>query len=334
MSNFNEYFRNTGAKLMVDRFFKDVDKYSKSKITKISHKIDKIPDQPASFYIENGYTATFKVLIEYELNNDGRVLMTEFECPREIDGCFILEGSYRINSNVLGLDFNCRIQTTGTGEHRINFDYDRKYDVDKKVLRIKNYNPDLGKIEGYTEIKYEDLDKALEDPKLAEKMKLTPIQTKKFEIKLDLDYKPEYISKRLIDDCLAFGDDRLRDLIIDKSIDSVSKSFQNFLFKDGNGTNLYLTRRNIQNYFTRQGKIQEQCNVITNLCNKFFRKGRNSEDKTKSDGDNYMIPPGVNAVNLESYKNKIQVMGSVAINTTHLDLIDVGDTPIKKLVAS
>ena len=82
MSNFNEYFRNTGAKLMVDRFFKDVDKYSKSKITKISHKIDKIPDQPASFYIENGYTATFKVLIEYELNNDGRVLMTEFECPR------------------------------------------------------------------------------------------------------------------------------------------------------------------------------------------------------------------------------------------------------------
>ena len=332
MSNFNEYFRNTGAKLITEKFLKGVDSYSKHKITKLSHKIDKLPSNPASYYIENGLTATFKVIVEYELNNDGRVLYTEFECPREIDGCFILEGAYRINSNVLGLDFNCRINTTGTGEHRINFDYDRKYDVDKKVLRIKNYNPDLGKIEGYTEIRYDNLDEALEKPELKEKLKLTPLQTKKLEIKLDLDYKPEYITKQLIDECLEFGDDRLKDLIIDKTVDSVSKSFSNFLFRDGNGANLYNTRRVIQNYFTKQGKIQDQCNVITNLCNKFFRAGRKSEDRTKSDGDNYQIPPGVNAINLESYKNKIQVMDTVAINTTHLDIIDVGDTPINSNV--
>lgn len=332
MSNFNEYFRNTGAKLITEKFLKGVDSYSKHKITKLSHKIDKLPSNPASYYIENGLTATFKVIVEYELNNDGRTLYTEFECPREIDGCFILEGAYRINSNVLGLDFNCRINTTGTGEHRINFDYDRKYDVDKKVLRIKNYNPDLGKIEGYTEIRYDSLDEALEKPELKEKLKLTPLQTKKLEIKLDLDYKPEYITKQLIDECLEFGDDRLKDLIIDKTVDSVSKSFSNFLFRDGNGANLYNTRRVIQNYFTKQGKIQDQCNVITNLCNKFFRAGRKSEDRTKSDGDNYQIPPGVNAINLESYKNKIQVMDTVAINTTHLDIIDVGDTPINNNV--
>lgn len=328
MSKFNEYFRNTGAKMIVNRFFKDVDKYSKKTITKLNYRIDKIPDQPASFYIENNYTATFKVIVEYELDNDGNMLYTEFECPREIDGCFVLEGAYRINSNTLGLDFNCRIQTTGTGNHQINFDYDRKYDVNKKILRIKNYNPDLGKIEGYTEIRYENIDAAIEDPKLKEKMKLTELQTKKFEIKLDLDYKPEYITKKLIDDCLAFGDDRLKDLIIDKTIESVSKSFTSYLFKDGNGSNLYYCKRNIQNHFTKHGRLPEPCNVITNLCNKFFRKGRDQENKTKADGDNYMVPPGINAVNLEAYKSRIQVMGSVAINTTHLDLIDVGDTPI------
>lgn len=334
MSNFNDYFRNTGASLITERFFKGVDEYHpKKKITKLTHKIEKVPDHPASYYIENGYTATFKVIIEYELNNDGKKLYTEFECPREIDGCFILEGSYRINSNILGLDPNCRIQNSGSGEKKINFDYDRRYDISQRILRIKNYNPDLGKIEGYTEIPYDEIDAALENPSLKEKLKLTPIQTKKFEIKLDLDYTPEYISRQLIDDCLDYGDDRLKDLIIDKTIDSVSKSFQKFLFKDANGSNLYLTKRNIRNYFTKQGKIQEQCNVLTNLCNKFFRKGRDKEDKTKSDGDNYQIPPGVNAVNLESYKSKIQVMGSVAINTTHLDLIDVGDTPIRRLVA-
>ena len=36
MSNFNEYFKNQGAKTIVDRFFAGVDKYNpKYKITKL-----------------------------------------------------------------------------------------------------------------------------------------------------------------------------------------------------------------------------------------------------------------------------------------------------------
>jgi hypothetical protein len=38
MSNFNQYFRNTGAKIIVDRFFNKVDAYNpKVKVGKIGY---------------------------------------------------------------------------------------------------------------------------------------------------------------------------------------------------------------------------------------------------------------------------------------------------------
>jgi hypothetical protein len=39
MSNFNEYFRSTGLKRMMDEFLDGIDSYSDTKITKLSYKI-------------------------------------------------------------------------------------------------------------------------------------------------------------------------------------------------------------------------------------------------------------------------------------------------------
>lgn len=158
----------------------------------------------------------------------------------------------------------------------------------------------------------------LDDTEKKELLKLTEKQSKKFMIKLDLDYKPEYITPKLIDECIAFGDDKIRDLIIDKTIESVSTSFMQYIFKDNNKRNFYLARRRITNYFTKYNKLQEQTTAITSLCAKFWRLGSTE----------LQIPPGVNSVNLESFKSKIQISPSVAYNTTFSDLIDIGDTPI------
>ena len=146
MSNFNEYFKNIGLKIMVDRFFRSVDAFNPDyKITKLDYEIENEPPLPASYYLENGLTATHKVKITYEINGDSEDLrFTEFEVPKEIDGAFIIEGAYRISTNKLGNDYDCRMKLEGSGEHVINFDYNHVYNVDKKVLRIKRMNQDLG----------------------------------------------------------------------------------------------------------------------------------------------------------------------------------------------
>lgn len=50
MSNFNQYFRNTGVKIMVDKFFRqsNIDKYNPdNKITSLDYEIIEEPPQPA-----------------------------------------------------------------------------------------------------------------------------------------------------------------------------------------------------------------------------------------------------------------------------------------------
>ena len=55
MSNFNEYFRNKGAKTIVDRFFNGADIYNtKVKIASLNFSFVEQPPHPASYYIENG----------------------------------------------------------------------------------------------------------------------------------------------------------------------------------------------------------------------------------------------------------------------------------------
>ena len=141
-------------------------------------------------------------------------------------------------------------------------------------------------------------------------------------VKLDLDYKPEYISKRLIEDCLAFGDDRLRDLIVDKTIESVPSGFMQYIFRNNNGRNYFAARRRITSYWTKYGKLQDQITAISTLAFRYFKGSADSK------GSDLQVPPGVNPINLQSLSNKITIPGSVAYNSSYADLIDLADTPI------
>ena len=99
MSNFNEFFKNKGLKTIVSKFFDGADEYNtKYKITNLRYEIAKEPDYPASYYIENDLTASFKVKIYYTLNNEKEEKETEFEIPKEVNGTFIIEGAYRIST--------------------------------------------------------------------------------------------------------------------------------------------------------------------------------------------------------------------------------------------
>lgn len=328
MSNFNEYFKNIGAARIVDKFFKDVDKYSTShKITSLTHEVEVNERVPASWYIENKETASFKVKIYYKLDGNENTEITEFEIPREIDGVFIIEGAYRIATNQLDGDFDCRISLTGSGNKTVHFDYDREYDVinqQLKVIKSTNEVDEYGNnVRRPTFYKLDEIDSLTGEEK--EALKLTDIQIKKLEIKLDLDYKPEYITKRLIEECIAFGDDREKDLIVDKKINSVATTFMNYLFNNkGGNSNLYRTRTNMQNAFLKSGKLPNPISVITNLATKFFKGAEDISSKDTS----LQISPGINAINLESIENKVVIRDSVAMNPTFTDLIDVADTPI------
>ena len=322
MSSFNEYFKSRGAKIIVDKFFTGIDMYNpKYKITSLNYSILDEPPYPASYFIENELTASFKVRVEYILNDDGVVRYATFEIPKEVEGSFIIDGSYRIQFNQLNSDYDCRIRMSGTGSHIINFDFERQYIIDKRVLHIKRnlQNPLLKKD---LDIPYEEID-SLEGEK-KELLKLSERQIKKFQIKLDIDYRPEYITTRLINDCLAFGDDRLKDLVIDKTIENVSTGLIQFLFKSNNRRNFYSARRKIQDHFTKYNRIVEEVNFITSLAFKYFR----GTSDTKSGESNVQVPPGINAINLESIGSKISIPKTTAFNETFTDLIDFADTPI------
>lgn len=327
MSNFNEYFKNKGAQILVEKFFEGADIYNNDySIQSLTWKIlDEIP-QPASYYIENGLTATHKVSIEYTLNDEDDIRLTEFEVPKEVDGAFIIEGAYRVPTNKLNQDFDCRIKMSGTGEKVIKFDFDRQYNIDTSVLKIKrnDYTQKYGLGNKVIDIKVEDIDSITGEDK-EQFLKLTEEQQKKFMIKLDIDYTPEYISAQLIKDCLKFGDDRLKDLIIDKRIDSVANNFMNFIFKENNRKNFYGAKKRITSYFGKYGKLQDETTAITNLALRFFKGSSDSK------GDSGLqVPPGVNAMNLESISEKITLPRTVAYNKTFADIIDIVDTPINQ----
>ena len=244
------------------------------------------------------------------------------EVPKEIDGAFLIEGSYRVPTNRLSGDFDCRITMSGTGKKYINFDYDRQYYMDKKVLKIKK-NP-YGLSDKNIEIPYEEIDTITDRDSRKKFLKLTDKQSKKFQVKLDLDYKPEYITTKLINECIAFGDDRLKDLIVDKSIESVAAGFMQFMFRSAKGINYKSARKQITSYFTKYNKIQAEINPISNLALKYFK----GTQETKKNESTLQVPPGINAINLESLGNKVAIPETTAYNTTFSDLIDLADTPI------
>lgn len=320
MSNFNEYFRSTGLKRMMDEFLDGIDSYSDTKITKLSYKIRDDLNHPANYYLENKLTAEFRIQVEYEQDGDGVIKEAEFAVPKEIEGAFIMDGAYRLSTATLGRDFECRMyDSSDTGSiEDMSFDFNRRFNYGTYILSISNIDPTLGFInEKQIEIKYSDLDKIAnsDDPRKV-LLELTERQRKKLQIKLDLDYDPKYITTRLIEDCKKISDDRTYDYIVDKTIDTVASSFMYYLFTADRRKNFYTTKSKLRSNYTRYGRIN--LSYLTSLCNRYFRKGSSE----------LQIPPGINPLNLDSFKNKIQINPTVAYNPTMSDLIDIADTPI------
>ena len=316
MSNFNQFFKSTGAKMMVNKFFFRVDMYNPNyKITKLDWYIEDEPDESLAYYIENGLTATFKVIIDYHINNSPEVLTTSFEVPREIDSMFIIEGAIRQATNTLGIDYDCRIHSA---DDNIRFDFDRTYFISRETLEIRKVDASFKLPNDVFRVKLKDIDNLTGAEK--ELLKLSERQAKKFQVKLNLDYYPEYISSKLIEDCIEFGDDKLKDLIVDKTIETVSKGFMNFLFRPYKGSaNYYDKYKTIVNSFTKNNRLPDPVNVITNLCRKYWKESK---------GDNIETDKGINAINVEAQDIKITIPTTVAYNKTMADLIDVTDTPI------
>lgn len=330
MSSFNQYFKEVGAQTMVTRFFNKVDSFHKDRrITKIWHEVLEPEDHPASYYVENSKTATFTVKVMYQVNDEPEVLETEFEVPREIDGLFILEGSYRIASNRMSGDYDCRINM-GAGEHYINFDYNRRYSITKESMRVKKQNTDLPLADREFNIKFSQLDRFLANPDKKELLKLTDRQSKKLQVKLDLPYKPEYITPQLIQECIAFGDDKVKDLIIDKTIESVPSSFYRFLFRGetGHSVRYIRARGQITNYFSRHGILPSPVNVITSMCNRFWKGSAEAKPAGRGEKDDLQSDQSVNAIGQQAQSDKISIPDTIAFNRTFADLIDIADTPI------
>lgn len=322
MSNFNGYFKDKGAKELVAKYLNAPDIYSSKKISSLTSSIVEEDPQPASYYIENKLTATWKVRVEYTIGDNPTVLYSTFEVPKEIEGTFIIEGAYRISTNNLGSDWNCRIIMSGRGEKKIQFDYTRQYDINKKILKLKR-DEDGSYLMRAVEVPYDKID---EFPK-KEMLRLSPEQGKKLAIKLDLDYTPEFINTKIINECLEFGDDKLKDLIIDKTIESVPVGFMNYMLHGGvNGSNLRNAQRAIANYYRKEGKIQEELNPISTLAFRYFK----GTPEAKAGDTNLQVPPGVNAINLESISQKITISDTIAYNASMADLIDIADTPINQ----
>lgn len=325
MSNFNEYFKNTLAKDMVDRLMVDIDAWSENKITKYRFEFEESDElkMPASYFLENGLTALHRVIIHYELNHTTQHT-SSFDVPREIDGVFILEGAFRMATSVLNSDFECRF-TIGDrkgGEDKITFDYTKVFHVDKGILRIKIQDKANYGSATQMDIRMNDLAKALQDPEKEPHLRLTDHQKKKLSIKLDLEKEPTHITKDLIEKCIEFGDDRDRDLIIDKQINSVATGFKRFLFKENFGQNFARSKRLVRNSLQKYGKLPEVLNSVNYLCFRYWKNNGSEKDKE------IQTQPGVNAMNLDSYKSKISFHKTIAYNTSMADLIDIADTPI------
>jgi hypothetical protein len=187
----------------------------------------------------------------------------------------------------------------------INFDFNRVYNINTATLTIKRQDPNLGITERNKTYKLDDIDKVHGMER--ELLRLTDKQTKKLMIKLDLDYTPYYISKQLIEDCIAYGDDKLKDLIIDKTIESVPASFMKYL-AGGKDKKYWKVTTKIANYWVKNGKLPNPVNYITSLCKRYLK---GSSDQKKGD-NSVSISTGLNPINMEALTNRLQIPDSVA----------------------
>ena len=326
MSNFNQLFREKGAEKIVRRVLYDISKFGDHEMVDWRVTVeDDIPGKNASYFTENGLTASHKVIIHYLVDDETKERESYFFVPREIDGTFIIEGAYRIVFNNLESDtYNCRIYDNAT-DRKVIFSYNQQYDIAKKILRVRSgeYGAFSKSLDRFISIPYENIDAAISDPKKGPLLKLTDEQSQKLAIKLDLDYKPVAITRNLIDRCVEFGDDRLKDLIIDKRIRGIYDGFLKF-FSNPQNSGYKTVRQTNQKHFREFGTLVENNSAFTTYCLKHWK---GSSEQKKEDSKEIQVPPGINAMNLNSVGQKITIPKTAPYNTTYSDIIDLADTP-------
>lgn len=306
----------------MDSFLTGVDQYcSDTKITKLNYYIeDEDESHTATYYIENGLSSEFNVRVDYELNNDGEIRTDYARFPKEINNTFIVDGDYRISTSVLVKDNEVRFKTetvAGRDLTFVTFDYNRKYITNTQTLIITNLDQFIeGSVIKRKDITIDEIDDILKTEEGKKLLKLSKRQSLKLQIKLNLDFAPEYIDGKLLSACNGVEDDRKFDYVVDKSIRTSVQLMMDFMMKDNNRENFRKTKRAMTTYFTRYKKLQ--LSYLTNLAHRFVKKG----------SAEIQIPPGINPINLDGFKSKIQISEFVAYNNTLSDLIDIADTPI------
>lgn len=343
MSNFNSYMKNKGVETIVNKFFNEADSYNPDvKIISFKHYLEDFPDRPAAYYLENGLTACMTIRLEYiTSDNPEETKVSTIELPREVDGVFIIEGAYRVATSNLNSDKNCRIYMSGTGDCAITFGLlkfdlendkyftvNRRYDIRNKTLYISVGDKELPITQREIRLDYNEIDTY----EKKEYLKLTEEQSKKFQIKLDLDYVPEYITAKLIDQCIEFGDDREKDLIVDKYIGTVARGFMDKLIQYKQGSFFYKSCRDIKTYFGANGFLQDSYPTFTNFAISYFKgagAALDNDDDREDQGD-IQVAAGINAINLQSIESKITLSEFTAYNSTMADIIDIADTPINQ----
>lgn len=322
MSNFNDYFRSQCLSRLMDSFLTGVDKYSAdTKITKLNYYIEEDEiKHPATYYIENGLSSEFNVRVDYELNDNGEILTDYARFPKEINNTFIVDGDYRISTSILVKENDVRFRTEDQGGRRITsviFDWNRRYIVNDQKLIITNLDQFIeGSIIKRKDVLITEIDELLSTSEGKQLLKLSEKQSLKLQIKLNLDFVPEYIDERLLLACSNVEDDRNFDYIVDKSIKTAGMMMMEYMLKGENRENFRKTKRQLTTHFNRYKKLQ--LSYITNLARRFVKKG----------SAQVQIPPGINPINLDGFKSKVQIHESVAYNSSMSDLIDIADTPI------
>jgi hypothetical protein len=163
-----------------------------------SIKVSEETTKEISYFHSTNSTCHFVVDVEVS----GELL--QLYIPQQINEIFVIEGRYRVPVINKIYDYECRMN----GQH-IVFDYYRFYDHSNKTITLKSEDSDEEQV-----YDVEDLDS------IKEYLKLTNYQRKKFSIKLDMEC-PEYITKELIDACIAYGPDFQKGFITDRGKRSV-----------------------------------------------------------------------------------------------------------------
>jgi len=263
------------------------------------------PSDDISYYIKNNSTCEYQVSVHYDFNGESKTPVI-IKVPKQINNLFIIKGKFRMCVYVLENDSNCRFYYD-----TIQFDYNRKYDVNSNQLNYKNVDEDSWEfinLQEYDSTGRTDLDKYLE---------LSQAQITKLKVKLDTDNVSSRITYELVKKCIEYGDDKSKDFILDKRIVTAEESLLRFL-SDYNKRGEFISSS--RSSLRADNKQKLYPTTIQKFITGFFNLQKNKHL-------NVQIPVGVNPLSFESIRHKISVEGTISYNETFSDIIDPIDTP-------